>query len=157
MRRCELCKAKARTHCASDRASLCWDCDASVHSASFLVARHSRRLLCDVCQSPMPWTVSGGKIAPTVSVCEQCAGQELCEGSGGGESEEDHQIVPCSPLPCSSDDEAIDGGNVVVWRKKMRIEADRSCAMSRRAPPDMLHRQDTGSEFLKADEIRLCI
>ncbi|KAG6423481.1 hypothetical protein SASPL_113877 [Salvia splendens] len=168
MRRCELCKAKARTHCASDRASLCWDCDASVHSVSFLVARHSRRLLCDVCQSPMPWTVSGGKITPTVSVCEQCAGQELCEGSGGGESEEDNQIVPCSPLPaesCSSDDEAIDGGNVVVWRKKMRIEADRSCAMSRRAPPPyvadsggvnvcgsgildslrMLHREDTGS------------
>ncbi|XP_047951802.1 B-box domain protein 31-like isoform X1 [Salvia hispanica] len=155
MRRCELCKAKARTHCASDRASLCWDCDASVHSVSFLVARHSRRLLCDVCQSPMPWTVSGGKITPTVSVCEQCAGQELCEGSGGGESEEDNQIVPYSPLPPESDDEAIDGGNVVVWRKKMRIEADRSCAMSRRGVNvcgsgildslRMLHREDTGS------------
>ncbi|KAL1562404.1 putative zinc finger protein [Salvia divinorum] len=154
MRRCELCKAKARTHCASDQASLCWDCDAYVHSVSFLVARHSRRLLCDVCQSPMPWTVSGGKITPTVSVCEQCAGQEPCEGSGGEESEEDNQIVPLSPLSCSSDDEATDGGNVVVWPKKMRIEADRSCAISRRAPPPYVAAE--GNHVADSGRVNVC-
>ncbi|XP_057796586.1 zinc finger protein CONSTANS-LIKE 2-like [Salvia miltiorrhiza] len=151
MRRCELCKAKARMYCASDRASLCWDCDAAVHSANFLVARHSRNLLCDVCQSPTPWSASGGKLGPTVSVCEQCAGQEMCEDSGGGESEseeeelaeeEENQVVPWSPPPpaesYSSDDEAVDGQDVVVSRKLLRIEADRSCASSRLnigAPP----------------------
>ncbi|KAL1567646.1 zinc finger protein CONSTANS-LIKE 3-like isoform X1 [Salvia divinorum] len=151
MRRCELCKAKARMYCPSDRARLCWNCDAAVHSANFLVARHSRSLLCDVCQSPTPWTASGGKLAPTVSVCEQCTGQDRCENSGGEESEaeeeaaeeEENQVVPWSTPPppaesSSSGDESVDGEDVVVSRKLLRIEADRSCESSRlnsRAPP----------------------
>lgn len=69
---CELCKRLAKTHCESDRASLCWSCDYKVHSANFLVARHSRTLLCQVCQSPTPWTATGLKIGPTVSVCDAC-------------------------------------------------------------------------------------
>ncbi|XP_047967986.1 B-box zinc finger protein 32-like isoform X3 [Salvia hispanica] len=132
MRRCELCKAKARMYCASDRARLCWNCDAAVHSANFLVARHSRSLLCDVCQSPTPWTASGGKLAPTVAVCEQCAGQERCENGGGGESEaeeeqeaeeEENQVVPWSSTPppppesSSSGDESVDAEDVVVSRR----------------------------------------
>jgi hypothetical protein len=58
--------------CESDQASLCWDCDEKVHSANFLVAKHCRTLLCQVCQSPTPWKSSGSKLAPTVSVCESC-------------------------------------------------------------------------------------
>ncbi|KAH6795975.1 hypothetical protein C2S51_036961 [Perilla frutescens var. frutescens] len=133
MRRCELCKAKARMHCASDQASLCWDCDAAVHSANFLVARHSRNLLCDVCQSPTPWSASGGKLRSTVSVCEQCADQEPCDDSSEDESAEeelveDNQVVPWSPPPppeesSSSADEAGGSGNVVVSRKRFRFEA----------------------------------
>lgn len=72
MKTCELCKRIARTHCESDRASLCWGCDYKVHSANFLVARHSRTLLCQICQSPTPWTATGLKIGPTVSVCDTC-------------------------------------------------------------------------------------
>ncbi|GMP67026.1 hypothetical protein CsSME_00027152 [Camellia sinensis var. sinensis] len=78
MKRCELCKLTARMFCDSDQANLCWDCDAKVHSANFLVARHSRSLLCHVCQSPTPWNASGAKLGPTVSVCEACVGG--CEG-----------------------------------------------------------------------------
>lgn len=59
-------------YCESDQASLCWDCDEKVHSANFLVAKHSRCLLCRVCQSLTPWKASGPKLAPTVSVCEAC-------------------------------------------------------------------------------------
>ncbi|CAK9161399.1 unnamed protein product [Ilex paraguariensis] len=69
---CELCKAPARMYCESDQASLCWDCDAKVHSANFLVARHSRSLLCHACQSPTPWNASGPKIGSAVSVCDSC-------------------------------------------------------------------------------------
>ncbi|KAK6919454.1 B-box-type zinc finger [Dillenia turbinata] len=72
MRGCELCKYMAKMYCESDQASLCWDCDSKVHSANFLVARHTRCLLCHVCQSPTPWKASGEKLFPTVSVCEKC-------------------------------------------------------------------------------------
>ncbi|KAJ6753673.1 ZINC FINGER PROTEIN CONSTANS-LIKE 10 [Salix purpurea] len=72
MEGCELCGSSARMFCESDQASLCWDCDEKVHSANFLVAKHCRTLLCQVCRSPTPWKSSGSKLCPTVSVCESC-------------------------------------------------------------------------------------
>ncbi|KAL8506711.1 hypothetical protein ACS0TY_017562 [Phlomoides rotata] len=135
MKKCELCKAKARMHCESDQASLCWDCDAKVHSANFLVARHSRNLLCHVCQSPTPWSASGGKLGPTVSICEQCVDRGICDDSGEEESEEEevivevveeNQVVPWSPPPptesSSSVEESVSDEDVVVSRKRFRID-----------------------------------
>ncbi|MQM16020.1 hypothetical protein Taro_048973, partial [Colocasia esculenta] len=78
VKHCELCKLPARMHCESDRASLCWECDARVHGANFLVARHPRRLLCRSCQAPTPWRASGARLGPTFSLCEHCL------GAGGG-------------------------------------------------------------------------
>ncbi|KAF6153899.1 hypothetical protein GIB67_023676 [Kingdonia uniflora] len=75
---CELCDLPATMYCKSDEASLCWSCDSKVHSANFLVARHSRNLLCNVCQSPTPWNASGRKLGPTKSICENCV--RNCEG-----------------------------------------------------------------------------
>lgn len=72
MKTCELCKGLARMYCESDNASLCWDCDAKVHSANFLAARHSRSLLCQVCQSPTAWSAAGAKLGKTITVCERC-------------------------------------------------------------------------------------
>nr|XP_010924021.2 B-box zinc finger protein 19 [Elaeis guineensis] len=72
MKGCELCERAARIYCESDQASLCWECDAKVHGANFLVARHSRCLLCRGCQAPTPWRASGVRFGPTVSVCERC-------------------------------------------------------------------------------------
>lgn len=72
MKNCELCKGLARMYCESDNASLCWDCDMKVHSANFLAARHSRSLLCQVCQSPTGWSAAGAKLGKTVSVCDRC-------------------------------------------------------------------------------------
>ncbi|XWS27934.1 hypothetical protein CRYUN_Cryun25bG0023100 [Craigia yunnanensis] len=74
MKKCELCGGLARMHCESDQASLCWDCDVKVHGANFLVAKHSRTLLCHVCQNPTPWLASGRNLSPAVSVCESCVG-----------------------------------------------------------------------------------
>lgn len=42
---CELCDAEAAVFCPSDAAYLCWTCDAQVHQANFLVARHFRHPL----------------------------------------------------------------------------------------------------------------
>ena len=69
--------------CDSDQASLCWDCDEKVHAANFLVAKHSRTLLCHVCHSPTPWKAAGPKLGPTVSVCHACARQGGDEESDG--------------------------------------------------------------------------
>ncbi|XP_055808158.1 zinc finger protein CONSTANS-like [Solanum dulcamara] len=70
---CELCvKNKAKMYCESDQASLCWDCDWKVHSANFLVAKHSRNLLCHSCQNQTPWSASGPKLSPTLTLCNSC-------------------------------------------------------------------------------------
>ncbi|KAJ0018745.1 hypothetical protein Pint_10795 [Pistacia integerrima] len=74
MKKCELCESPAKICCESDQASLCWDCDTKVHGANFLVAKHSRTLLCHLCQSPTPWNGSGPKLGPTISVCNFCVG-----------------------------------------------------------------------------------
>ncbi|KAF8022357.1 hypothetical protein BT93_F0017 [Corymbia citriodora subsp. variegata] len=82
---CALCKVPARTFCESDQATLCWDCDAKVHGANFLVARHSRTLLCHACQAPTPWKASGARLGHTVSVCDACVtGARGRRGAGGG-------------------------------------------------------------------------
>ncbi|KAJ7948224.1 Zinc finger, B-box [Quillaja saponaria] len=90
MKNCELCKVPARTFCESDEASLCWDCDAKVHGANFLVARHSRTLLCHACQSVTPWKASGAKLGNTFSLCESCSGGVRGSDEEGDESEGDN-------------------------------------------------------------------
>ncbi|CBI17993.3 unnamed protein product, partial [Vitis vinifera] len=113
MKGCELCGCPARMYCESDQASLCWDCDAKVHGANFLVARHSRSLLCHVCRSPTPWRASGAKLGHTVSVCERCDDEydddddvedeeeeeEEDDDFGGDDEDGDNQVVPWSSTP----------------------------------------------------------
>ncbi|KAK3000576.1 hypothetical protein RJ639_021986 [Escallonia herrerae] len=59
-RLCELCKGEATLHCASDSAFLCWECDATVHGANFLVARHVRSIVCFKCKAFTGSRFSGG-------------------------------------------------------------------------------------------------
>ena len=89
MKRCELCDSLAKVYCESDQANLCWDCDANVHSANFLVAKHSRSLLCHVCQSLTPWTGTGHKLGPTLSVCNNCVNNSGCREERGREDDEE--------------------------------------------------------------------
>ncbi|GMI72780.1 hypothetical protein HRI_000947300 [Hibiscus trionum] len=126
MKKCELCDSLAKMYCESDQAILCWDCDSRVHGANFLVAKHLRTLLCHLCQSPTPWTGSGPRLGPTVSVCENCVNrndsreeinaeetrdedddyvddlddeeEDSSEEDDGGDSgdEEENQVVPLS-------------------------------------------------------------
>ncbi|CAL1406808.1 unnamed protein product [Linum trigynum] len=115
MKMCELCKSIAKTFCESDQASLCWSCDAKVHGANFLVARHSRTLLCHFCQSLTPWQAAGAKLGHTVSFCLRCAngdthearrGEEVEEESGSEESELDEEE--------EDEEDEEDGDNQVV-------------------------------------------
>ncbi|XAR67517.1 hypothetical protein NMG60_11002297 [Bertholletia excelsa] len=89
MKGCELCRNPAKIYCEADRASLCSDCDEKVHCANFLVSKHSRSLLCHICQSPTPWKASGSKLGPTISVCENCV--DNCSGKQRRSAENDEE------------------------------------------------------------------
>ncbi|XP_047940054.1 zinc finger protein CONSTANS-LIKE 2-like [Salvia hispanica] len=118
---CELCKQAARLLCESDQAILCWDCDARVHSANFLVARHSRNLLCRACQSPTSWCSTGSKLSPTFSSCRKCADhcdEEEKSASAAEEMAENH-VAPWSPPPESS----LSGGESAPVARKRRDRA----------------------------------
>ncbi|XP_038703424.1 zinc finger protein CONSTANS-LIKE 2-like [Tripterygium wilfordii] len=117
MKSCELCKSPATNYCESDQASLCWDCDAKVHGANFLVARHSRTLLCHVCQSQTPWKASGARLGNTVSACERCVdgtneGDE--ESEAGNDDDFDTEDDDLDQDEEEDDDEDEDGDNQVV-------------------------------------------
>lgn len=88
MKGCELCNSPAAIYCDSDQASLCCDCDAKVHSANFLVAKHSRTLLCHVCQSLTPWNGSGPKLGTTISVCQSCMSRSRAGNESPAKDEE---------------------------------------------------------------------
>ncbi|XP_018471755.1 zinc finger protein CONSTANS-LIKE 1 [Raphanus sativus] len=81
-KKCDLCEGVARMHCESDQASLCWNCDARVHGANFLVAKHTRCLLCSACQSPTPWKATGLRLGPTFSICDSCVALKSAGGAG---------------------------------------------------------------------------
>ncbi|KAL8497394.1 hypothetical protein ACS0TY_020911 [Phlomoides rotata] len=131
---CELCKSMSRIHCESDQASLCWDCDAKVHSANFLVARHFRNLLCRVCRSPARWSASGPKVKPTQFLCRKCINARVCDESSEeddkdetAEEIDENQFSAPSPESESSSscESPFGGGEVVVSRKRCRLDNDR--------------------------------
>nr|UEC49862.1 CONSTANS-like protein [Pyrus pyrifolia] len=77
-RACELCDREASFYCPSDSAFLCSRCDARVHQANFLVARHVRHPLCSNCKS----------VAETPdhhSLCSSCS-PEIFSGDGDGDA-----------------------------------------------------------------------
>nr|GLL17873.1 B-box zinc finger protein 32-like [Ipomoea trifida] len=73
VRSCELCNGEAAVCCPSDSAFLCWSCDAKVHDANFLVARHIRNIICLKCKSFTGHRVSGFGVAPIAGHCGSCS------------------------------------------------------------------------------------
>lgn len=181
MKNCELCNRLARIYCESDHANLCWDCDLKVHSANFLVAKHSRSLLCHVCQSSTAWSAAGAKIGRTASVCERCVNDE---GTGRQEEEEeddveeeenededeeeidleDIQVVPWSSTPppppasSSSSDESLNS-HEIFSSKRIREDDDSGTSTSHRevgAPAAAAAAEDHGGdEFVDSFSTRM--
>ncbi|KAJ3679418.1 hypothetical protein LUZ60_017429 [Juncus effusus] len=114
--KCVLCSREARTYCESDEATLCWDCDSRVHSANFLVARHSRALLCRSCRRPTAWKASGERLPPTNSLCPQCCFRTESESNGdNGEGEtEDEEEEEEEEMEMEEEEEEGDN-QVVPW------------------------------------------
>ncbi|KAK3121143.1 hypothetical protein QOZ80_8BG0646880 [Eleusine coracana subsp. coracana] len=127
---CELCGAAARVYCGADEATLCWGCDAQVHGANFLVARHARALLCRGCSRPTPWRAAGPRLGPTASLCDRCvrrggggAGRDVeMAGDGGGGrdgEEEDEDDDDEEEVVVEDDEEEGEGENQVVpWAEE---------------------------------------
>lgn len=72
VRLCELCIAEAAVFCPSDAAFLCWSCDAKVHEANFLVARHVRQSVCSNCKNFTGHGISGVGFHPFPATCPSC-------------------------------------------------------------------------------------
>ncbi|KAI3455729.1 hypothetical protein Pfo_012392 [Paulownia fortunei] len=72
LRPCELCNAEAAVFCSSDAAFLCWSCDAKVHEANFLVARHVRQSVCSNCKNFTGHGISGVGSQPFPATCPSC-------------------------------------------------------------------------------------
>ncbi|KAF1896916.1 hypothetical protein Lal_00034617 [Lupinus albus] len=114
---CELCEKKAKVHCDSDQANLCWGCDARVHSANFLVQKHVRVLLCRSCNCHTQWKACGSKLIPSASICHRCVANgvtrlhhRVVDDDSEKEDEEENQVVPVySPLSLDSSASALNG------------------------------------------------
>ncbi|KAF4346514.1 hypothetical protein G4B88_001092 [Cannabis sativa] len=170
MKDCELCGLRARMYCESDQASLCWDCDEKVHGANFLVAKHSRSLLCHVCNFPTPWMASGAKLTPTVSVCESCVDfhnrkfeQGRGDESGGGNDEDEDEEDTENETDISDEDDYNDGvfslnedeideegeNQVVPWsplNKRPRLTGEDYRSSARPLASDAAHDEDDGRD-----------
>nr|AGI62025.1 CONSTANS-like 1 [Erycina pusilla] len=112
MKNCELCDCAANMYCESDQASLCWNCDAKVHSANFLVERHPRLLLCRNCQEPTTWRATGPRLSPIVSSCDRCCMLFHKDFSTAEEQDENNVSVDNG----DSDDDEQEDCQVVPWR-----------------------------------------
>ncbi|GMJ06450.1 hypothetical protein HRI_004314200 [Hibiscus trionum] len=106
MKSCELCMSAATTYCESDQASLCCHCDAKVHGANFLVARHARCLLCHACQARTPWRATGFKLGRAVTVCETCVNGGDREESQAENDDEDENSN--TPTPASGSSSSVE-------------------------------------------------
>jgi len=131
---CELCGAAARVYCGADEATLCWGCDAQVHGANFLVARHARALLCRGCARPTPWRAAGPRLGSTASLCDRCvrrgpgaagaggagADEEMGGGRGGGDEEdgEDEVVVEDDDDDEDEEEEGEGENQVVPWTEE---------------------------------------
>ncbi|CAI5975099.1 unnamed protein product [Closterium sp. NIES-65] len=78
----------AALRCDADSAFLCATCDAAVHSANFIVLRHSRHLLCALCSSPTSWEAPSpfhqpAAAAQTQVLCDSCLAVGAVSGITG--------------------------------------------------------------------------
>ncbi|RCV29812.1 hypothetical protein SETIT_6G043200v2, partial [Setaria italica] len=111
---CELCGAAARVYCCADEATLCWGCDAQVHGANFLVARHARTLLCRGCARPTPWRAAGPRLGPTASLCDRCVRRGGGGGPGGAGAAGAGGVGPDVEMGAAGSEDEDDDDEVVV-------------------------------------------
>lgn len=124
-RACELCEGEAAVHCESDSAFLCWACDAAVHGANFLVARHRRRSRCPECgvfdavQGPL----SGATLLPVLLLCRSCRSLEQDDASLSDSDSQSSARSSSSSLCSSTSSSPVssaESGAAAEWAKPGR-------------------------------------
>ncbi|XP_054781646.1 B-box zinc finger protein 32 [Prosopis cineraria] len=109
---CELCNQEAYLYCDSDSAFLCWKCDAKVHDANFLVARHFREVLCCNCKCFAGRQVSGSVPPFEISTCPSCSPENHSD------DDEDNDCLSSSSISaCVSSTESCSTGQKKIQRR----------------------------------------
>lgn len=106
-----------------------------VHGANFLVERHTRVLLCQVCQSPTSWKASGARLGNALSLCESCAGGNKFEAEEREESEGDNDDDVDTDYDEDEDEDDVEGdedgdNQVVPWSSTAAPPPASSCSAS---------------------------
>lgn len=127
-RACELCGGAAAVHCEADAAHLCWPCDAHVHGANFLVARHLRRVACTGCGAldDDRLLAGAGSPAPIRSVCGSCGGGAAAAARGAvvvADEESDTESCVSTAESATAGRRRARGGGPVGARERVRLAA----------------------------------
>ncbi|CAL9088762.1 unnamed protein product [Musa acuminata var. zebrina] len=141
---CELCDGEAAVFCGPDAAFLCWACDASVHGANFLVARHVRRVSCNACRSlDTARHVSGAAPQRVSPLCASCdpdpspshsaisSSSSYCLSTS--DSRAAHRAAkPAAPRRATAKWQGRDAdkraaGVLLCWSRRMGLRSGRTC------------------------------
>ncbi|XP_028772020.1 B-box zinc finger protein 32 [Neltuma alba] len=120
---CELCSQEAYLYCASDSAFLCWKCDAKVHDANFLVARHIREVLCCDCKCFAGRQVSGSVVPLETMSCRNCSPEK--------HSDEEDCLSSSSMSACVSSTESCATGPKKIRHRTETVASSGSVADER--------------------------
>lgn len=145
-RTCELCNQQASLYCPSDSAFLCSKCDATVHEANFLVARHLRYSFCIKCnrfstRRPTCLSCSPENNIPSDSLTSSSSAESSCATSTAKPSENiklKNNTTKKRKRSCSSSvtDDASSpavekGGSVFVkWSGELGLGENGDCVVS---------------------------
>nr|GLL23310.1 B-box zinc finger protein 32-like [Ipomoea trifida] len=133
---CELCKGEAAVCCPSDSAFLCWSCDAKVHQANFLVARHLRFIVCSECKSVTGNRVSGVREAPFSDLAHSSCSRKSARSSECSDSAGDFEKKSQKRPPRGARSEAVDPvaeGIFVNWCARLGIGGGEDKHVTRKA------------------------
>ncbi|XP_074585241.1 B-box zinc finger protein 32 [Curcuma longa] len=126
---CELCSGEAAVYCEADEAFLCWACDASVHGANFLVARHLRRVACASCDALGPACCVSGRVRRICSSCfpdqdhSDASSSCLSTSESAAAGPPPRRVATAAKRPLG-EAEAI----LLGWSRRMGLRGGRRCA-----------------------------
>ncbi|KAL9157293.1 hypothetical protein ABFS82_09G133600 [Erythranthe guttata] len=121
-RHCELCSGEAAVFCSADNAHLCWSCDARVHSANFLVARHVRQFLCSACNNLTGHSISGVGSDLVPATCSSCPTADDVSSLSSDNSSVciSSTTSPAKKLYCGGGGQSVDSSSSSVTSERER-------------------------------------
>ncbi|XP_042385916.1 B-box zinc finger protein 32-like [Zingiber officinale] len=127
---CELCSGEAAVYCEADAAFLCWACDASVHGANFLVARHLRRVACASCDALGPALCVSGRVR---RICNSCSPDDRDHSDASSSCLSTSESAAAAPPPrrvATAAKRQLGEAEAILlgWSRRMGLRGGRRCA-----------------------------